>query len=73
MKISTLAAATIAATALIGGSVFAQDAAPAATMQPVPNPPEAAKPMHHGGHHHKHHRKHHHAKAMAASTAAPAK
>ena len=42
MKIQALAAALFATTVLAGGSTFAQDT-PAATMQPIPNPP--AKPM----------------------------
>ena len=49
---------------------------PAVTMQPIPNPPEAAKPMASakGKHHAKHAAKHHkgHKKAEKAAEAAPA-
>jgi hypothetical protein len=56
MKLSALA---IAATALLatalaasGGGALAQ-ATPPVTMQPIPNPPETAKPHGHMGKHHK--------------------
>jgi hypothetical protein len=67
MKLLTLAAASCACAAFIGGTVVAQ------TMEPIPNPPE--KPhmaMHHWkGHHHmaKHHRAMHHAAKAAAAKA----
>lgn len=47
MKLSTMAAA--AAALSFGGMAAAQDLPPAATMQPIPNPPE--KPAMHHGHH----------------------
>jgi hypothetical protein len=67
MKLLTLAAASCACAAFIGGTVVAQ------TMEPVPNPPE--KPhmaMHHmKGHHHmaRHHMAKHHAARAAAAKA----
>ena len=80
MKLSTLAIATLAITAVAGSAAFAQTDAgsaqpgPAVTMQPIPNPPEAAKPM---AMKHKAHKKHKsHAKAdtaAAAPAAAPSK
>jgi hypothetical protein len=65
---------TISATALAmawGGSALAQATSAPVTMQPIPNPPEAAK-MHSAKHHAKHHAKA--AKAADATTdsAAPA-
>jgi hypothetical protein len=42
MKLKTLGLALVA-TAFMAGSALAQ----AGTMQPIPNPPEKAKPMHH--------------------------
>lgn len=84
MKLPGIAVATLAITALAGGTALAQ-----ATMQPIPNPPEKEHPMaghhrHHGHHHHMkghhHHMKghhHHHMKAApkedeAAPAPAPA-
>jgi hypothetical protein len=72
MKLPGIALATLAITALVGGTAAAQ-----VTMQPVPNPPEKAKPMghHHWRHHHGHHgmrHHHHHMKAAPAEAAAPA-
>jgi hypothetical protein len=67
MKLLTLAAASCACAAFIGGTVVAQ------TMEPIPNPPE--KPhmaTHHWkGHHHmaKHHRAMRHAAKAAAAKA----
>jgi hypothetical protein len=85
MKLSTLAVATLAVTALVGGAAFAQTdtgmspppAGPPVTMQPIPNPPEAAKamPSKMGKHHkwRKHHMKAKKAAAEAAATPAPSK
>ncbi len=63
MKLKALAATVIAATALVGGSAVAQ-----VTMEPIPNPPEKAKPMK------KHHmmKKHHAAKTTTDTPAAAA-
>ena len=58
MKLQTLAATLLAATALAGGSAVAQ-----ATMQPIPNPPEKAMSMGH-----KHMMKHHMAKKSMKSS-----
>ncbi|HEY1561755.1 MAG TPA: hypothetical protein VGF71_12840 [Caulobacteraceae bacterium] len=73
MKLPGIAVATLAITALVGGTAVAQ-----VTMQPVPNPPE--KPMamghHHGHHHHMpahhHHMRHHHHHHMMKNNSAPA-
>lgn len=54
MKLPGIAVATLAITALAGGTALAQ-----ATMQPIPNPPEKAPAMGHHGHHH-HMKGHHH-------------
>jgi Spy/CpxP family protein refolding chaperone len=73
MKLPGIALATLAIAALVGGTAAAQ-----VTMQPVPNPPEKAKPMghhhwrHHHGHHHGMRHHHHHMKAAPAEAAAPA-
>jgi nitrate reductase cytochrome c-type subunit len=67
MKLTTLTV-LFAATSLAGAAV-AQDMAPAATMQPIPNPPESAS-THHAAHHMKHKAKK--AKAAAAVAAPPA-
>lgn len=80
MKLPGIALATLAIAALVGGTAAAQ-----VTMQPVPNPPEKARPMghHHWRHHHgmKHHHgmRHHHgmghhhmAKEAPAEAPAPA-
>ena len=79
MKLPGIAVATLAITALVGGTAVAQ-----VTMQPIPNPPEKAKSMHHKKgkkghhvHHHKHMHVHHHvhhtaAKKEAAPATAPA-
>jgi len=67
MRLSALAVTVFAATALVGGTAAAQ-----ATMQPVPNPPEAPKVMHHHGWHHhmmRHHKMHHAMKHDAAAAA----
>ena len=82
MKLSTLAVATLTMSVIVAGAAFAQTDAsssppgPAVTMQPIPNPPEAAKPMASakGKHHAKHAAKHHkgHKKAEKAAEAAPA-
>jgi len=78
MKFSTLAVAALAVTALAGGAAVAQDAppapGPAATMQPIPNPPETGKDMAMGHRHHMHHARHHmhHAMKAASAAAAPA-
>jgi hypothetical protein len=72
MKLTALTA--IIATALVAGAAVAQDMAPAATMQPIPNPPESAGD-HHGMHHMmaKHHKMmKHHKMAKAADKAAMA-
>ncbi|HEY1448566.1 MAG TPA: hypothetical protein VGF33_08510 [Caulobacteraceae bacterium] len=77
MKLPGIALATLAITALVGGTAAAQ-----VTMQPIPNPPEKARPMakgrHHGRRHHQHthmHRHyhvhyhaHHHMKAAPEAT-----
>jgi hypothetical protein len=53
MKLSVLAV-TLAATAFLASNALAQ-MAPAATMQPIPNPPEKAK-AHKTSHKAKHHK-----------------
>jgi hypothetical protein len=50
MKLPAIAVATFAVAALVGGTAAAQ-----VTMQPIPNPPETAKPHMAGKHHHHHH------------------
>ena len=60
MKTFILSASALAAVTLMSGAAFADASTPAATMQPIANPPEAAKPVNHGHHHAKHHAKHHH-------------
>ncbi|HEX4178115.1 MAG TPA: hypothetical protein VHY57_06735, partial [Rhizomicrobium sp.] len=75
MKFSAIAA--IMAAAAFAGAAVAQDTAPQATMQPVPNPPESAGSSHHGMHHKmsKHHMsaKHHKSsKAKSDTEATPA-
>ncbi|HEY1878974.1 MAG TPA: hypothetical protein VGG68_03495 [Caulobacteraceae bacterium] len=82
MKLPGIAVATLAITALVGGTAVAQ-----VTMQPIPNPPEKARAMkggkrhHHHMHMHKHvhmhkhmhmHYHHHAAKTEAAPAAAEA-
>jgi len=76
MKLPGIAVAALAITALVGGAATAQ-----VTMQPVPNPPETAKPMRMGHHHHHMHmhmhmhmhhhhwRGHHHHMKKAAAAA----
>jgi hypothetical protein len=78
MKLPALAVAAFTVAAFIGGTAAAQ-MAPAATMQPIPNPPESSKSMAHHGktHHHMHvhhhvHVHHHMKAAPKADTAAPA-
>ena len=74
-----LVSTAIAMSALIAAPVMAQDSsatAPAVTMQPIPNPPEPAKPMgkaHKAKHAAKHHAKKAAAKADDSAPAAPAK
>ena len=73
MKFSAIAA--MMAAAAFAGAAAAQDIAPQATMQPVPNPPESGASSHHGAHnkgakHHKTAAKHH--KASTSTEAAPA-
>jgi hypothetical protein len=73
MKFSAIAAMTVAAA--FAGAAAAQDIAPQATMQPIPNPPEAGGSSHHGAHHKM--AKHHHAaakskKSSTGTEAAPA-
>ena len=86
MKLSTLAIAALAATALAGGSVLAQTdtgaaaaspppPGPAATMQPIANPADTGKSMGSGGmhrhmHHHMHVHHHMHHHMMAKSSKA---
>src|SRR5258706_12305125 len=57
MKLPALAVATLAVTALVGGTAAAQ-----ATMQPIPNPPGSSATSgvrhYHVHHHHHHWRKH---------------
>lgn len=65
MKLSALTIAAAALAMVSGGSALAQATSAPVTMQPIPNPPEAAKPAH-IGRHHKHHAMH--AKAKAADT-----
>jgi hypothetical protein len=60
MKLSALAISAAALAAVYGGSALGQATAPV-TMQPIPNPPEKAKPAHMAKH-----RKHH---ASAKATA----
>ena len=67
MKLRTIGLAFVA-TAFMAGSALAQ----AGTMQPIPNPPEKAKPMKHMMKHHKAMAKHH-AKADAKEDKAEAK
>ncbi|MBV8683437.1 MAG: hypothetical protein JO111_11215 [Caulobacteraceae bacterium] len=73
MKFSAIAAMTAAVA--FAGAAAAQELAPQATMQPIPNPPESGASSHHGGHHKA--GKHHHAsakskKSSASTEAAPA-
>jgi hypothetical protein len=63
MKFSALTISAAALALVCGGSALAQATAPV-TMQPIPNPPEAAKPAHMA----KHHKHAMHAKAKAADT-----
>jgi hypothetical protein len=60
MKFSALTTLAAALAVVYSGSALAQASAPV-TMQPVPNPPETAKPAHMG----KHHKHAMHAKAKA--------
>jgi hypothetical protein len=66
MKFSALTISAAALAVVYGGSALAQASAPV-TMQPVPNPPETAKPAHMGKHHKQHAM---HAKAKADAKAA---
>jgi hypothetical protein len=66
MKLLALTISAAALAVVCGGSALAQSTAPV-TMQPVPNPPEAAKPAHMAKHHARH------AKAAKADKAAEAK
>jgi len=69
VKLKTIGLALVA-TAFMAGQALAQ----AGTMQPIPNPPEKAKPMKHKMKHHKAMAKADADKApMASKTAAPAK
>lgn len=70
MKFSALTIAAAALAVVYSGSALAQASAPV-TMQPIPNPPETAKPAHMGKHH-KHHAMHAKAKAPEAKTDATA-
>jgi hypothetical protein len=57
MKLKALTAMT--AVALVAGAAVAQDMAPPATMQPIPNPPDSGPKHHMAGKHHamaKHHK-----------------
>lgn len=61
MKLKTIGLALVA-TGFMASAALAQTG----TMQPIPNPPEKAKPM---KHHHKKKAMHHHAKAEAKAPA----
>jgi hypothetical protein len=67
MKFSAIAA-MMAATAFAGAAV-AQDIAPQATMQPIPNPPEKSGSSHHKMSKHHMAAKHHKATKAPAETA----
>jgi hypothetical protein len=72
MKFSAIAA--MMAAIAFAGAAAAQDIAPQATMQPIPNPPDAGGSPH--GAHHKGAKHHHmgakHHKASTSTEAAPA-
>ncbi len=63
MKLPVIAVAAFTVAAFVGGTAVAQ-MAPAATMQPIPNPPGSAMSHgtmhHHMRHHMRHHMMHHH-------------